>query len=1027
METGNVSLNNLFNGLSSIYRTDLGMLNSDLFTVLNAYAESFQDVQRKLNQVAANRYISTAEPDALEANFGILIDFPKPPRLNTLTDGDEIYRAMVRSMFKVFQSGSTNASMNEALDTAVSYLTIDPRTSDAVTITNYTKLLTVDSQIQLSWNAVQVSGALVVGPARPEDIVFFPADVIPTAYDDNNKIVYFTGTANTGTSYQVFYKRDNRTFRGTNWINITDSEAVSPSPFALNSGTVSTYNNIGFSYWYSTYNADGNGVVIDEFKIDRNDSALAWRLPEKTINFVSPYSGEVLTRTIEFYNLSGTAYDIEHLDSVNLDTYFTDEPLSYYNEVSSDFTDYYIRYSQNNSGPNVALDTFTGALPKFLKKYQSIEFTSDNFGQLDFFEKSSGFDVNNLFGTGTRHIWINVPNANGKYILSSDFLVPREFSLHENTMFFENFETGKLNKIESTYPDGVMITDLVGVPLFEKEDCAMLIAPAGGIPISASPIITGSIVPQINRVQVDFFDPLNSGTSTFIDVSVTGSSLSDYTRFRFGIETDVLDYEFSTSDPLASSKTFGFVETYFENALSTNRTVTVQNFSQPLIFESYNFSSGTNPNILFSNQSMLPSGVVTITPDAPNSLIGNTDTWSVQFEDLGTSNLTFSLSRYRFLGTGTSSGTPYYASERYDMFPSASFWSWSSDTVVSFNPSTEVITMQTLGGTTPIPYVTGLNTVSILKGVGFSYNGVVYTGSSFDNPGLKWTDVGTGQGANISSINIGDPNSFSILTDGDVLLDHYELSNSVLRQQFLDTLSSGSGFTSTSVPYFYQIFTDPNNTISPKVFLNQFPRNEGWQRLIVDFGVGFSGLTASLGESVFLNQSNIGFSGVFSSPSGLALISNSNYPDHEFSYFDNIQASYYNSQATLPEYEAAVSLIDDWNGSALNENAVIDNKFFELDPQPNFQFNVLIKGLDENFIFIINKIIEKLKPAHTIATSIFEIDQTLDTTSLIPIISNNSTDWESGNINNNIIILPSGNTSGTSTDLPGLITISGSM
>lgn len=1028
MNTGNVFLDNLFNGLSSIYRTDDGMVHSNLFTVFNADAEVFQDIQRKIDQIADNRYIATADPDALEANFGLLIDFPKPPRLNTLTNGDEIYRAMVRSLFKVFQSGSTNAAMNQALDTAVSFLTIDPRVEDAVTVVNYTYLLTVDNDITLSWDAIQPSGSFVVGPARPQDIEFFPSDIIPVAYDPNNRIVSFTGTINTGTQYQVIYSRDNRSFRGTNWINISDSTAQSPSPFTLSSGNIGTYNNPEFSYWWSTFNADGNGVVIDEFKITRQDSSLAWRLPEKTIQFISPYSGEVLTRTIEFYNLSGTAYDIEHLDSVNLDSAFSDKPLNYYTDVSPLYTNYYIRYSNNNTGPAAALSQFNGALPKFLKKFQSIEFTSDNFGTLDFFEKTSGFDTNDIFGTGTRNVWLNVPNVNGKYILSNEELSERSFSLHERILFQENFESGQLNRIGSTYPSGTTITDLVGVPFFDKEDCLMLMSPAASLPVSASPIITGNAIQQTNRVQVDFFDPLNSGTNTFIDVIRTGTSASDYNRFRFGIDSDILGIDFSSSDPLASSKTFGFVETYFNDTTSTARTVNVGDFISSGT-ASYVFVTGTNPNVLFSNTSLRPTGIAggKITPNAPTGLIANADRWIIEFTNTGTAaSAGFNISMQNYTSLGTFAGVPKYGHEVINFYMGgAGVWEWQhiQDVVVDGLGNT---TLSFVGGVTAIPIATGLNTLEMIKGSGTILNGNLYT-TQFPNPGKNWGNLGVAPngGGPLNTVSIGDPNSLEIISDGNKLFQHYDLQNDGAKQDFEEKLDLWPVISNSTVPYFYQIFTDPNNKSAPKVFLNQFPRNFGWNRLTIDFGTKYSGTTATFGESVFFNNPSVGFSGTLVAPSGIAMINTSELPTSEFSYFDNVKASYYDASQTLPEYQTAVILQEDWQGSALSESTIIDNKFFELDPQPNFQFNVLIKGLDESFIFIINKIIEKLKPAHTIATSIFEQDQSLDTTSQVPIVSSTGTDWETGNIMNNIIIKPTGESTSPTNDLPGLITISG--
>lgn len=1026
MESGSPILNNLFNGLSSIYRTDDGMVNSNMFTILDAEAEVFDDIQRKINLVNDNTYIATASPDALEANFGVLVGFPKPPRLNTLTNGDEIYRAMLKSLFRVFQSGATTGSMDQSLSTAISFLTTDPNTNQIERVINHTHLFVVDSGIKLTWPAVHASGNNVNGPALASDIVFFPNDLIVTGYDSQNQTIAFTGNANTGTNYSIIYNRDNRPYNGSNWINLTNPNEVNVSPFDLKSQPIQTYDNPLFSYWWNTFNADGDGVVIDQFAISGTESSLAWRLPEKTIEFVSPYSSNTLTRTIEFYNESGTAYNIEQVDNVNRDIFFSDIPLNYYTDVSPNFANYYIRYSANNNGPSVALTQFLGSLPKFTKRYSSIEFPSSNFGQLDFFEKNGNFSVNDLFGTGTTNIWLNVPNVNGIYALSNDFLFQRQFSLHENILYTENFESGKLNRISTTNSTGTRISDVVGVPSFQKEDCLMLMGLTSGTSISVSPILTNDIVSVANHVEVDVFDSLNSGTKTLVDIVRTGNS-GQYNKFRFGIDDDLLNFEFSALDPLAASKNFGFVETYFENANSTDRTMRVQNVLSPTTFKSYNFATGTNPNVLFSTISMVPSGgFVNVTPNASSSIISNANKASIQYNDASTVNgaLTFTMSNYRLLGTGLITNLPYYGSETFSMISHAGFWNWSATTVSLFNPVNETTTLSTNGGITNIPYTTGTHVLEILKGTGVSIDGAVYTGSSFQNLGITWSGLGVGTGPGLANVSVGDINSFKVTANSSISFFHYDFENQSLKTNFNNTLNQYSGVSSAAIPYFYQIFNDPNATEAPKVYLNQFPRTYGWNTLKVDFGTTYTGTTAGINEVQFLNTM-IPFSGNLLATSGVSLSTETNYPLSEFSYFDNILASYYDASMVLPQYELSINLLNDWEGSALSESTIIDNKFFELEPQPNFQFNVFIKGLDPSFIFIINKIIDKLKPAHTIATSVFESDQSLDTTALVPIVSSTGTDWETGNIFNNIIIKATGQAIAPANDLPGFISISG--
>lgn len=1031
MNTGNQVLDNLFNGLSSIYRTDNGMLNSNMYTVLNAEAEVFNDVNRKIGIVNADTYIATALPDALESNFGILVGFPKPPRLNTLTNGNEIYRAMLKSLFKVFQSGATTASMDEALSTAVSFLTIDPNTDQTRRVINYTHLYTVDSGIKLTWTPVQSSGGNIVGPARngvaaSGDIGFFPEDLIVTDYNSSSNTISFTGTVNTGTNYNIIYFRDNRAFNGNNWINLTNPTEVNVSPFNLKSQPVSTYDNPEFSYWWNNFNSHGQGVQIDSFSISGDDSSLVWRLPEKTIQFVSPYSQQIIDRTTEFYNESGTAYDIEHISNVNRDTLFYDTPINYYTDVPDLYTKYYIRYSSNNNGPAQALSPFLGTLPLFTRRYTSIDFPSSNFGQLDFFEKNSNFNFNDLFGTGTTNIWLNVPNVNAAYSLSNDFLFQRQFSLHQRPLFIENFESGQLNTIESTNWSGTRLTEIVGVPSFQKEDCMLLMGLVSGDAIYTSPKLSSQVVAQGNHVQIDMFDPLNSGTQTLIDITRTGTSAGEYNRFRFGIDDDVRSFEYSSQDPLSTSKKFGFVETFFENILSTDRTVDVKDHSNQNIVRDYTFSTGTNPNVLFSNQSMLPNGIVDITPNATSDIISNSDFWSVQFEDFGTSNLTFKLNNYKLAGTGNVTGLPFYVSESYWLFPSTStsFFLWQSQTLSSFDPNIEVATFNNNGGISPIPYFTGLNTVTIIKGTGVDYNGTLYTGNTFGNPGVFWNTPGFGNGAGNQNVSIGDNASMTLLTDQNVLVDHYELGNAAKVQNYNNTLNQYSGVTSFSVPYFYQVFTDQYSNVAPKNYLTNMPRTYGWHTLTVDFGTSYTGTNVLLGDVQIFNGS-IPFSGSIASTSGIQMITNTNYPLQEFSYFDNVEVSYYDPNQVLPEYALTINLAKDWEGSDLSESTIVDNKFFDLEPMPNFQFNVIVRGLDPEFIFIINKIIDKLKPAHTIATSIFEQDQSLDTTQLVPLVSSTGTDWETGNIMNNIIIKATGQSITPTDDLPGYITISG--
>lgn len=1028
MQSNNPNLDNLFNGLSSIYRTDDGMLNSNMFTILNAEAEVFSDIDRKLAIVDADTYIATATPDALEANFGVLVGFPKPPRLNTLTNGNEIYRAMLKSMFKVFQSGATVGSMDQALSTAISFLTVDPNTSQAERVINYTHLFVVDSGIKLTWVPVQASGGNIIGPARTStaasgDIAFFPEDLIVTDYNSSTNTISFTGTVNTGTNYSIIYNRDNGPFNGNNWINLTNPNETNVSPFDLKSRPVSTFDNPEFSYWWNNFNSHGQGVFIDEFSISGSDSSLVWRLPEKTVQFTSPYSQQTVKKTIEFYNQSGTAYDIEHVDDVNRDTFFYDTPINYYTDVSPLFTNYYIRYSANNNGPASALSKFTGSLPSFLKHYTSIDFASANFGQLDFFEKNKSFDVNDLFGTGTTNIWLNVPNINGNYSLSNDFLFQRKYSLHEKILFNENFEGGQLSTITSTNWSGTRLTEIVGVPSFQKEDCMILMGLISGISISASPILSSGIVAQANHIEVDIFDALNSGTQSFIDITRTGTS-NQYNRLRFGIDNSIIAFEYSAFDPLASSKNFGFVETFFESNISTNRTADINGAAA----HSYILVTGTNPNVT-SATAMRTTGssFVRTSPNANNTLVTNADDFQIQFFDAGVAgdSINIEIDNYKLAGFhGFFGNIPSYGNERINIVGSNAnpHWQVTRNIITGYNSSTNTIYTNTSAYNTTIPYTTGTNNVEIVRGSGLIVNGVSYsTGLSFFNPAFGWNNLGFGNG---NTFDAGNPSAFKIITNPNSSFQffHYKFGNLGQEKQFQDNLNAFSGVSTSSLPYFYQIFTDPLQINATKNYLTQLPREFGWHTLTVDFGTSYTGTNVSLGDVNILNTF-ISFSGNIASISGIQMITNTNYPLQEFSYFDNINVSYYDASMVLPEYNLSINLQNDWEGSALSESTIIDNKFFDLEPMPNFQFNVIVRGLDPSFIFIINKIIDKLKPAHTIATSIFEQDQSLDTTQLVPLVSSPNTDWESGNIMHNIIIKATGQTIVPIDDLPGYITI----
>jgi len=277
MDSGNPTLDRLFNNLSSVYSKDNGMLNSNMYVIMNAYSEVFDDAQRKTSQVSDNTYIVSAEVDALEANFGTIINFPKPPRLNTTADGDNIYRFMLSALFKNFLSGATISTMETILNNSLSLLTTDPNTADYLSVVNFSELRYYDTSIELANQAVHVSGNTILGPAEISDIFIDPPDIGVSAYDNATKTISFTGTVQSGVTYKFLYQRDNTSYNDTNWMNLTNQNVFDVSPMNLRAGAVSTFNNPEFSYWWNTYNQDGDGVLVNEFEITASDSATVWR------------------------------------------------------------------------------------------------------------------------------------------------------------------------------------------------------------------------------------------------------------------------------------------------------------------------------------------------------------------------------------------------------------------------------------------------------------------------------------------------------------------------------------------------------------------------------------------------------------------------------------------------------------------------------------------------------------------------------------------------------------------------------
>ncbi len=436
MNTQNPFLNALFNNLSSVYQKDEGMINSNLFIWFNACANVFATYSNMAQQTQNNTYLNLADTSALEANFSSYVNFPYPPRLNTVTNGGEIYRAILISIYSSFLNGSTEESMINALTTVLSFLTIDENTNTIMPDSNDVYLYQSDSQIQLVYPALSSSGTT----AQPSDISIFPTGLVVTSYNPGNQIITFSGTVPaSGQAYEILYFRDHSSQINTNWVNFTNPSGMSPLPTDLKT-VVNTFRNPQFSYWWNTYNRSNQGVQIIDGTLNPSDVGLVWRLPEKYITFTDPYTNLATESNVNLYNLSGTIYDINNANKdSNPDYEQTTIITSYANQVSRNPNDFYVRYNENNnlfpalapiSGSLVAVDNVSDLY---------VGFTSSNFGALDFFQMGENFDIADIFGTGTKYVWTNVTNSNGVYSLNRTNFFERPFSLHENILFEEFF------------------------------------------------------------------------------------------------------------------------------------------------------------------------------------------------------------------------------------------------------------------------------------------------------------------------------------------------------------------------------------------------------------------------------------------------------------------------------------------------------------------------------------------------------------------------------------------------------------
>lgn len=1004
MNTNKKFLNQLFNNLSSIYSSNDGMINSNLFTIFNAYAGVFQNIDDIRQDTKNNTYLNYANTDVLEANFSPYVDFPKPPRLNTVTNGGEIYRAILRSIYNAFLNGSTEDSMDVGLSTILSYLTIDSRTDSIISESNNAFFNTFDRTIQLAYPAIYASG-----------ITILPSGLTVTDYNSSTNTITFTGSIPTsGQSYVISYFRDHTSQIDTNWINFTDPSGTNPLSYDLNT-IENTFQNPKFSYWWDTYNRDGNGVKIIDGTLLPSEVGLVWRLPEKYITYNDPYTLALTKTTIDLYNLSGTVYDINSSNKeCNPDVQQNTKILSYVNEVSRTPNNYYIRYSQNNS-IFTALDTFLGNVNQVEKvSDKSVDFSSDNFGILDFFEKGANFDINDLFGKGTKNVWLNVPNINKTYSLSSETFFDRPYSLHENILFYEFLENGQrsLNRF-SVLNGSICLAEAVGTPIQDTENCLMLF----GDSVNVSPIIASGIIANGNKISIDLYDGMSSGTSTGIDVKfvnpINNLNNGEF-KLTFPSQNSLYDVLYSGSNGYLVQNTIPnyFVNTYFDNIDDLN----------------YNISVLSGGNITLSGESIYPSH--------PNSLvvsgIGNRIIYANLNDLSNVDYIEFRISKNENFNIQFNYSDVGLNSVSYSTSTTGLFWNKTSGkysiggnsghaVLVSDGPPAIYSGQGSGGGSVvgddPNPTLP-FATIVFSKSKGNFIDGIlpIILNNFIDGLGRVTFDV---NGLAVNNPYIATAITLNIASGTN--LYHYEIGNKESANNFYSGNYDNS--------YYYQIAYSGENINNRVKNTLPVPRSEGWHRFAFNLGSGMNNISAELDNYEFLNvnlpySGNFGFAGNVFNYSGISLLHSSINPDIEFSYFDNVKLSYYNSEKTNPQYNYLEDFTQDWQGSYLDQNTVISNRTFKGSRQANFTFELIILGLQNKFIYIIEDIVNKLKPAHTLVDINIQTNHILNTTSILSEYVNDSRDWETGNLTNNIEVT----TEVVATDildLPGTIQISG--
>ncbi len=344
----------------------------------------------------------------------------------------------------------------------------------------------------------------------------------------------------------------------------------------------------------------------------------------------------------------------------------------------------------------------------------------------------------------------------------------------------------------------------------------------------------------------------------------------------------------------------------------------------------------------------------------------------------------------------------------------APFFQWQQ--INLFLSGNTVIGVGVGGGTTTVPKISGINTIELNTGQNIKLNGISYGGAGNIIYDPSHLHAGTPSGT------LGFSQSLLVLATSGTPVHHFSVANLVTEQKY-----GQSAF----LPYFYQIAPSGQDiNTSSKVYLNGVPRDYGWHRWVLNLGSGINQITSSVDNFRFVDtplgfSGNFGFAGDLNDSKSITMNHTSIFPETEFSYFDNVRLSYFTPTETRPQYDYQEQPTKDWQGSFLDQSAVLSNRVFKGSRQANFTFELIIKGLQNKFLFIISSLVDKLKPAHTLVDLNVQTDNTLNTTSLVAEFVDDPRNWETGNLLNNIIVTPEVDAE-DALDLPGIITISGS-